>query len=154
MSSDSETQLDLKGFFPYQFSILAQQMSEYIAQIYKKYDLSKMEWRVLATIGQHTDISAREICQFTHFDKMQVSRAIAKLMAAEYLSQQISDTDRRTISLKLSSKGIDLYQEIIPLVRDQEQRLLQGLTDSERQMLRQLTLKLSGHLASSDVEEK
>ena len=146
MPTNSTTQLDLKLFFPYQFSILAQQMSEFIAQIYQRYGLSKMEWRVLATIGQQGDISAREICQFTRFDKMQVSRAIAKLMTSQVLSQQTSEVDRRTIRLTLSDKGQQLYQEIIPLVHSQEKRLLQGLTDAERDQLRSLTLKLSNQL--------
>jgi len=146
MAINDEALLDLNGFFPYQFSILAQQMSEFIAQIYKKYGLSKIQWRILATVGQHNEISARDICQFTRLDKMQVSRAISKLMAADVLSQQTCDTDRRTNLLNLTTKGKTLYQEIIPLVQAQELRLLEGLTVSERQQLKTLTLKLSSLL--------
>ncbi|NRA55598.1 MAG: winged helix-turn-helix transcriptional regulator [Gammaproteobacteria bacterium] len=146
MAINDEVLLDLNGFFPYQFSILAQQMSEFIAQIYKKYDLSKIQWRILATVGQHSEISARDICLFTRLDKMQVSRAISKLMASGVLSQHTSDTDRRTNRLNLTTKGKALYQEIIPLVQAQELRLLEGLTTSERLQLKSLTLKLSGLL--------
>lgn len=139
-------QLNLNTFFPYQFSVLAQQMTEFVAQIYEEFGLSKMEWRVLATIGYHCEISARDICKFTHLDKMQVSRAINKLIQSEILIQQISLEDRRKNMLSLTAKGSELYQDIIPLVKTQEQRLLEGLTPQECEQLKILTVKLSAQL--------
>lgn len=143
-------QLNLNTFFPYQFSVLAQQVTEFVAQIYEEFGLSKMEWRVLATIGYHCEISARDICTFTHLDKMQVSRAINKLIQSELLLQQISSQDRRKNMLSLTAKGDNLYQEIIPLVKKQEQRLLEGLTVKECEQLKKLTVKLSEQLEAVD----
>ena len=134
-------QLNLNTFFPYQFSVLAQQMTEFVAQIYEEFGLSKM-----ATIGYHCEISARDICKFTHLDKMQVSRAINKLIQSELLLQQVSVDDRRKTMLSLTTKGNELYQEIIPLVKTQEQRLLEGLTEQECEQLKVLTVKLSEQL--------
>lgn len=138
--------LNLNAFFPYQFSVLAQQITEFVAQIYEEFGLTKIEWRVLATIGYHGEISARDICTFTHLDKMQVSRAISKLIQAECLLQQTSAEDRRKNLLRLTNKGNDLYQEIIPLVKAQERKLLEGLTEDECKQLRLLTAKLSARL--------
>ena len=140
--------LNLNTFFPYQFSVLAQQVTEFIAQIYGKFDLTKMEWRVLATIGYHREISAKDICTFTHLDKMQVSRAINKLIKSEFLLQHVSSQDRRKNVLNLTHKGEELYQEIIPLVKTQEQQLLEGLTLEEREQLTALTIKLSAQLSA------
>jgi len=151
MSSSNEY-LDLKLFFPYQFSILAQQMSEFIALIYKKYGLSKSQWRVVATVGQHREISARDICLFTRLEKMPVSRSISKLIDAELLEQRTSESDRRTNLLTLTDKGQALYQEIIPLVKSQEQQLLKGLTEQEREQFKIITLKLSGLLEEGSAQ--
>ncbi len=138
--------LNLNTFFPYQFSVLAQQVTAFIAQIYEEYGLTKMEWRVIATIGYHDEISARDICSFTHLDKMQVSRAINRLIERELLQQQTSSEDRRKNLLNLSAEGEKLYQEIIPLVQVQETRLLEGLTAEECEQLKMLTQKLSAKL--------
>lgn len=135
--------LNLNTFFPYQLSVLAQQVTEFIAQIYEDFGLTKMEWRVLATIGYHGEISARDICTFTHLDKMQVSRAISKLIQSKLLLQQISAEDRRKTLLRLTNEGNSLYQEIIPLVKNQEAKLLEGLTETECEQLKLLTTKLS-----------
>ncbi|OUS29851.1 MarR family transcriptional regulator ['Osedax' symbiont bacterium Rs2_46_30_T18] len=148
MAQDQQAILDLQQFFPYQFSILAGQVSDYIAKIYgQEYGLSKFEWRVLATVGQHRQISASAICQFTQLDKMQASRAIGKLTKSGALVQRTSETDRRTNLLQLTPSGQQMYQQIMPLVKQQEQSLLSGLSDQERRQLMHLTQKLSRQLA-------
>lgn len=145
--------LNLNTFFPYQFSVLAQQVTEFVAQIYEKFGLGKIEWRVLATIGYHSEISARDICKFTHMDKMQVSRAINKLIQSELLLQQTSVEDRRKNLLNLTVKGDELYQQIIPLVKAQEQKLLDGLSADECEQLKALTVKLSSQLEIMENNE-
>ncbi|NRA72589.1 MAG: winged helix-turn-helix transcriptional regulator [Gammaproteobacteria bacterium] len=147
MNSKDQASLNLATFFPYQFSVLAQQMSEYIAQIYRKqYGLSRFEWRVLATVAQHQEIGATEIMQFTRLDKMQVSRAIVKLKAAHYLVMQKNKLDRRANKVNLTPLGSALYQEIVPLVQQQEQRLLSGLNNDEQGLLKSLLVKVSKQL--------
>jgi len=148
-TKDDNLPLNLNTFFPYQLSVLSQQMTQFIAQIYEEFGLSKMEWRVLCTIAYHNEISARDVCIFTRLDKMQVSRAINKLIQNEVLLQQTSTSDRRKNLLTLTAKGKDTYQEIIPLVEAQEKKLMKGLTKQEGERLKNLTVKLSSLLDES-----
>lgn len=142
--------LDLENFFPYQFSILAQQMSEYIAQIYRhEYGLSRFEWRALAAIAQTEDITAKDIMQITRLDKMQVSRAIAKLTDNGHVEQTANKTDRRSMSLSLTDTGTRLYEEIVPKVLKQEQALLNNLSEKERNIYIKTTKVLSAKLDSN-----
>ena len=136
--------LHLESFFPYQFSVLAQQMSQYIAQIYhQQYGLSRYEWRVLACVSQRENISAKEIMQMTTLDKMQVSRAIAKLTNNDFLCQKPSTQDRRYNNVCLTAAGDALYQEIVPLVKQQEQQMLDHLSLAEQEQFIAITQKLS-----------
>jgi len=139
--------LELSDFFPYQFSVLAQQMSDYLATIYnKQYGLSKFEWRVLASVAQCGNVSATGIMEITRLDKMQVSRAIAKLKTQQILVQIPSKTDKRANDVKLTAQGETLYQTIVPLIKAQEQKLLENLSAAERQALVAITNKLSNAL--------
>jgi DNA-binding MarR family transcriptional regulator len=143
----NKSDFDLQQFFPYQLSLLAGRSSEYIAKIHRQeYDLSKFEWRIVATIGQHAQMSAKDICQFTGLEKMQTSRAIKKLVSRGLLHQQTCDRDRRAVLIQLSAKGLQMYTEIMPLVKQQEQRMLAGLSGYERKQLMLLTQKLSSQL--------
>ncbi len=142
--------LDLENFFPYQFSILAQQMSEYIAQIYRhEYGLSRFEWRALAAIAQRPNSTAKDIMQITRLDKMQVSRAITKLTDNGYLTQQANPDDRRSTTLSLSENGQIIYEEIVPKVLEQEKALLDNLTPEQRSLFKETTKVLSGKLDSN-----
>jgi len=146
--------LALSEFFPYQFSVLAQQMSEYLAKIYnQQYGLSKFEWRVLASVAQCDGVSATGIMAITRLDKMQVSRAIAKLQQQQILVQIPSKTDKRANDVKLTTQGNELYQTIVPLIKAQEQKLLGHLSAQERTALIAITNKLSNAL-DQEIGEK
>lgn len=145
--------LNLNTFFPYQFSVLAQKITDFVAQIYEDFGLTKIEWRVMATIGYHGEISARDICTFTRLDKMQVSRAISKLIQSNLLLQQISAKDRRKNLLRLTTKGNDLFQVIIPLVKTQETKIFEGLTENECKQLKLLTAKLNVQLEMQSTKK-
>ena len=134
-SCSAET-LDLPSFLPYRLSILEHRVSKAIAQHYvKSFNLSRMQWRALATLATYERISARDICDITHLDKMQVSRAVNHLKQEGLVVQKQSKTDQRTQELSLTKKGCHVYQQIIPLVKQEEQRILSLLSENEQKQL-------------------
>lgn len=136
-------QLELAGFFPYQLSILQSAVSDSIAQLYAgKFNLSRQEWRVVATLGTRPSISAREVATYTSMDKMPVSRAISRLVKAGLITQSSSREDRRLIILELTQEGRDIYEAIVPLVLEREAFLLSALSDSEQTALTEIMNKL------------
>ena len=136
--------LNLKQFLPYQLSVLEQLISQQIARRYEgKYELNRMQWRVLASIAMFKDSSASDICQFTHMDKMQVSRAIKGLVEMGWIHQDKCPTDQRKTVLNLTAKGRKNYARIIPEVLDEQENIFSAFTFEERQSFRQLIDKLS-----------
>lgn len=136
--------LNLDHFFPYQLSQLNAIVSDAIAQLYKgRYQLAPFEWRVLAVLGEHKKLAAKEIGQRTHLEKMQVSRAVAGLKTAGLVTQETDSEDRRITRLQLSPAGGDLYQQIVPLVLAREAFLLSSLSDEEQQLMRKLMAKIA-----------
>lgn len=141
--------LDLSSFFPFRLSVLEKRVSESIAQYYAaRFDLTRYEWRVMATLAMHQGMSAKDVANFTRLDKMQVSRAISVLKESELINQNKSEKDRRTSVLTLTGKGQDLYNQIVPLVVQQEQKILQVLSEEERETLHQLMETVSNHAES------
>ncbi|OPX54427.1 DNA-binding transcriptional regulator, MarR family [Oceanospirillum multiglobuliferum] len=147
--TNAETLLNLSSFFPFQLSVLEKQVSESIAQYYAvRFQLTRYEWRVMAALAMHQSMSAKDVANFTRLDKMQVSRAISVLKESELINQQKSATDRRISELTLTAKGQALYSQIVPLVIEQEQKILAILSEQEQQQLQQLMEKLSLHAES------
>ena len=140
---DAEAKLDLAGFLPYRLSILQLAVSRSLARIYgDRFDLSRHEWRVLAVLGQEAPLTAMEVGQRTSLDKVQVSRAIAKLVAAGRVARETDPADRRRAPLRPTAEGRAVYRQIVPLVKARERALKEALSTGELAALEGIIDKL------------
>jgi DNA-binding MarR family transcriptional regulator len=136
--------LDLDRFLPYRLSVLTNRVSNAIARHYsERFDLSPPEWRVMAALGQVSGLSAREVALRTEMDKVQVSRAVARLMRGKRVQKQTDTSDGRITRLSLSTRGRSIYNEIVPLALALEEQFLAALAPRERAALDRLIAKLS-----------
>lgn len=137
------TRLDLEHFLPYRLSVLSNRISQDIARLYaERFELGITEWRVLAVLGRHANLSAREVAERTAMDKVAVSRAIASLLDAGRIERDTHVDDRRRAVLRLSPAGAAVYAEIAPLALAYEQRLLEPLDAEERHWLEHLLTRM------------
>lgn len=135
--------LALNSFLPYQLVAVADQASRIISQIYGGgFNLSRPEWRVLASLEELGPVSATDICAHSTQDKMTVSRAIANLEAKGLLLRRSAPQDRRNKRLEVTEAGHALYQKVVPLILAQEACLLEVFSDAERAMLSALLGRL------------
>ncbi len=136
--------LKLPGFFPYRLAVLSFEVSQTIAQLYTdRFNLTRQEWRVLAALGENKLMSAGEVAEYSTLEKMQVSRAVSKLLKAGLVIRAENTHDRRSHSLRLSEKGISTYRKIVPLVLAREEFILSALSEGERQEMDRIFSKLS-----------
>lgn len=119
---------DLDAFLPYQLSVLAAQVSDGFSTLYRqKFGITLPEWRVVAHLSHAGPVSVREIHQKVAMDKSKVSRAASRLEAAGYVSKQINDSDRRLVELELTKMGHAMINELTPIAKEYEARVLATL---------------------------
>lgn len=136
--------LQLERFLPYRLSILSNQASQAIAAEYQaRFDLAINEWRVLAVLARFEPLAAREVAEHTAMDKVAVSRALAKLVDAGRVDRRQDEADRRRSVLRLSEAGWAIHDEVAPLARDQERRMLAQLDPRQIETLARILDKLS-----------
>ncbi len=135
--------LQLENFLPYRLSILSNTVSQGIASDYQqRFALSVTEWRVMAVLARFDGLSAREVAERTAMDKVAVSRALARLVAAGRVDRAVHDDDKRRSVLRLSAGGWLIHDEIAPMARLRERALLHKLTPNERAWLKRILDKL------------
>lgn len=138
-----ECRLELDSFIPYRLSVLQQEVSRLIATAYaEEFGLMRHDWRVMAVLGNDQPLSAHQVCDRTNMDKVQVSRAIARLLGRELVVRVQDAQDRRRWILRLTPAGETMYCAIIPAAQDRETALLAILSGSERRQLDALLDKL------------
>jgi len=139
----NEQALDLEKFLPYQLSVLSNTISSAIAETYSgRYGLSIPEWRVLAVLGRFPGSSAGEVAKKTAMDKVAVSRAVTRLLAAGRIEREFAYADRRRSILRMSASGIEIYEQISPALLRYEAELLAGLSATDRRHLDRILARL------------
>ena len=140
----SDGLLELEHFLPYRLSVLSNTVSGRIAKSYEQqFQLTIAEWRVMAVLGRFPGLTAAEVTERTAMDKVQVSRAVARLKETQRIEQRAVEGDRRARHLFLTEQGHEVYAEIVPLARDYEMRVTAGLSAAERVQLDRLLDKLT-----------
>lgn len=131
-----DTPLDLPAFLPYRLAVAANRISTDLARLYAdRFGLSIPEWRVMAILGRFPGLSANAVAAQSAMDKVQVSRAVAGMIAKNLLIRETATDDRRRSALSLSDAGSDIYRQIVPEAQAYERHLLSKLTETEQDLL-------------------
>lgn len=128
--------LDFARFLPYRLSVLANTVSQDIATEYQeRFGLSVTQWRVMAALGRHDNLAARDVARHAAMDKVAISRAVAGLVERKLVLRRTAAHDRRETRLRLSATGRRIHDQIVPLALEHERRLLERLSPEEQRCL-------------------
>lgn len=124
--------LNLTDYYPYRLAVLSHEVSKAFTPLYQqRFELTRQEWRVLAALGENSNMSSKEITEYSTLEKMQVSRAIKSMIKKSLVKYVDNKLDRREKRVTLSSKGTQVYKEIVPLALAREEFILSSLSDRE-----------------------
>ncbi len=128
--------IQLETFLPYRLNRIAAAVSQDFRSVYgPHHDLTIPEWRVLATLGQFEEISAKEIGRHSAMHKTKVSRAVRALEERRWLRRRPSEEDRREEILTLTALGQKTYREIVPKALAFENQILEKLGPEAQPLL-------------------
>ncbi|UUX49173.1 MarR family winged helix-turn-helix transcriptional regulator [Nisaea acidiphila] len=134
----------LEEFLPYRLALLSSLVSRSIQRLYTaEFDISIPEWRIVAILGSGGPMTANDIRGRAAMDKVQVSRAAAKLSDAGHIERRTDPADRRRTTLSLSPSGLNIYNHIVPMALEREAFLQSALSENERDDLIKLLEKLT-----------
>ena len=144
---------ELEHFLPYRLSLLTNTVSQGIAASYRdEYDISVIEWRILAVLGRYPGLTASEVTERTAMDKVTIHRAVKTLMQKNLLERKTDSEDRRRRRLCITAKrGREVLKKVIPRAREYEKRLLDTLETEEARLLMAIIEKL--HRRAANISE-
>ena len=156
MPAKKTARLDLFKFVPFRLNRLAAEVSHALSIEYQeRYGLDIPGWRVLATLGFRRDpCSAQFIAQCTRTHKSTISRAVTALTAQQIVERVENENDRREFRLRLTRKGVTLYEELIPRLLRKEQEILSCLSAQERRDFARLLGKVEQSLDLVQTSEE
>ena len=129
--------MQLEDMLAYKVAMLASDLSESLSKEYAEYELTKPEWRILATLGGRNEstpispLTAKDIAIATRLDKVQVSRALERLVERDAIYKRVSRRDKRATLISLSEEGKRIYRDLLPKIVDWQNKRLQNITEDE-----------------------
>ncbi|AXT37280.1 MarR family transcriptional regulator [Alteromonas sp. BL110] len=132
--------MKLEDMLAYKVAMLASDLSESLASEYAEYKLTVPEWRILATLGATGDssskspLTAKELAAATRLDKVQVSRALERLVKRDAIHKRSCEDDKRATLISLSMEGKAIYRALLPKIVCWQNKRLENITDDEYQI--------------------
>jgi len=109
----------LDSFLPFKLNTTADLISRDFAEIYtNKLKLSRSQWRILAMLNEHGQLTAKQVCDLTYMEKVMVSRAVKELSRRKLIKRKINKNDKRSMFLELTANGKKAIQQLIPAVKE------------------------------------
>jgi DNA-binding MarR family transcriptional regulator len=144
----------LEDFLPFRLSVAASSVSRLMARrLTETSGISIAEWRVLTTVGRYGTLSPSLVGERTAMDKVKVSRAAASLVARGLIKQSQDPADGRGRLLRLTRKGANVYDSAVPLARELEDEIANGLSRTEWAALQKALVRLGAYVQSIDEPE-
>ena len=131
-AEESAWRLKLDEFLPHRLNVLSSLVSQALTRVYGQHGITIPEWRILVTLGEHGEMTGKDIGAHTHMHKTKVSRAVAQLERRKFLTRRSNRADLRESFLALTPSGQTVYDELAPRALDFVDRLLQVVAVSDR----------------------
>ena len=117
-------------------------LSKELNLVLKKYDLFAAQWTVLYCVHLHGDMTLTDIWKYLNVEAPTVTRTVNRLEALGWLTTQ-EGQDRREKIVRLSEEAIVKFPAIEASIIQFENEFLQGLSNTEQELLRGLLRKMN-----------
>ena len=108
----------IKDLLSYRIHRLANTLSQGAARRYRaEFDVSLMEWRMLALLGDFAPMTLKQLALESGLDKSLASRAISGLVERRLVLRTPGTDDAREVSLRLSASGRRVYEGLMRSAR-------------------------------------
>lgn len=116
--------------------------------------LTLNQWRMLSFLSEREGGSAHELAKLGFIDKATMSRAAAELLKKGLIASNVSDEDRRSTILSLTSRGHDMVERVAPVMINRQSELMSSLTEAEHEALIAALDKLEAAVENSKLGDK
>jgi MarR family transcriptional regulator, temperature-dependent positive regulator of motility len=112
--------------------------------------LTPRQYAVLLTIAQNEGVSQTGLVERTGIDRSTLADVVRRMIGKGLIQRKRTRTDARTYAVKLSEKGRQALEHTDPAARMADEKLLEGLSASQRKQF----VDLLALVVSSAAEQK
>lgn len=105
-------------------------------------DITVDQCLVLIILDGNINYSQKEIAQLIFKDNASITRIIELMVKKDYITREINELDRRKFKLEITKKGKKTIELLAPIIQQNRQTALHGLSAGEIELLNTLLNKI------------
>lgn len=115
-------------------------------EFFKQYDLTPQQFNILRILrGQNPKPCTVNLLKERMLDKMSdASRIVERLRIKGLLERTVCPTDRRSVDVAITKKGLDLLSKMDEKVEEHNRELFKTMSEEEAKKINELLDKLRG----------
>lgn len=144
----------IETFFPYRLAVVAEAFSRQLVAVYgRQHGLSREEWRLLFLLEDAGELDSMRLSRRTSLDKVQVSRAAARLEGKGLISRAILGSDRRLRNYEITSEGRALFRRVFAEVEARAAEIISAMPPDDFAKLQHGLVALDRAVAKTSSKE-
>jgi MarR family transcriptional regulator for hemolysin len=139
---------ELDNVLPHQVSRLGRLLRFYIQQKLDKHEshLTPEQYFIIYRLYYKDGQTQRELADTSLRDHPNITRILDKLEGKGFLQREDDVNDRRTFIIKLSAKGRKSFEEVIPLIKAEQKKLLKGISKEEIKNIQSILSRIEANM--------
>ena len=126
----------------YMIKLLNDNLANLIDEQMKDFDLTAAQWYPILTIGLcHGDTPA-ELARLIEVDTGAMTRMLDRLEAKDFLYRTRCEKDRRVVKLRLTEKGQEVTDKLLPASAHALNSMLKGISYEEFKLFQGLLIRM------------
>ncbi|MEN8115523.1 MAG: MarR family transcriptional regulator [Bacteroidota bacterium] len=105
-------------------------------------DLTPAEYYTFIAISNCSEINSTQLSQKMGLSLSRISRVVDKMVVKGFLTRDVSNNDRRSIDLKLTTKGNNYLDRIMEFRTNCESRIINNIPKEELELIRKSLKKV------------
>ena len=119
----------LNSYLPYLLRRVDQTLSGPFYGVLTEHGVARSEWRVLAVLYQHGEMSVADLAVAALSPQPTVTHALTRLEKRKLIARTKGEIDKRQRFIAITPEGIDLAAELIAQAKQLETKALEGIGD-------------------------
>jgi DNA-binding MarR family transcriptional regulator len=144
--------IDLDHYLPFLIVSISNNLYRSASRYYQsRFGIGVTEWRVLTALAAAPNSTANRLCEIGRLDKAAASRSLKVLESSGHVAIARHKSDARKRIVAFTPAGRSLYEELIAVAKNRQERVAAGLTAQETDMLIALLTRVRAN--SAKLEE-
>jgi DNA-binding MarR family transcriptional regulator len=126
----------------YLINVVAGKFKNKIYQVLSSYDITPEQWIVLTRLWEGDGKTQRQLAEETFKDEPNIARILSKMECKGYIERASDGKDRRITIVSITPKGVQLSEQMLPLVIEYQKRMIENLSADEISTLKIILRKI------------